>query len=119
MAQQLRWGILGTARINRMLIPPLRVMAALTGERGQFDGRLEVERAFAHNRAAPIETDTPGYTLVNASLDWHPLAAKPELTLSLAGNNLFDVVARRSTSMLKDYASLAGRDIRVTARFGF
>jgi predicted dehydrogenase len=25
MAQQLRWGILGTARINRMLIPPLRV----------------------------------------------------------------------------------------------
>ena len=101
------------------LIPPLRVMAALTGERGQFDGRLEVERAFAHNRAAPIETNTPGYTLVNASLDWHPLAAKPELTLSLAGNNLFDVVARRSTSMLKDYASLAGRDIRVTARFGF
>jgi iron complex outermembrane receptor protein len=94
-------------------------LAALTGERGQFDGRLEFERAFAHDRTAPIETETPGYTLVNASLDWHPLAAKPELTLSLAGNNLFDVVARRSTSMLKDYAPLAGRDIRVTARFGF
>ena len=101
------------------LIPPLRILAALTGERGQFDGRLEFERAFAHDRTAPIETETPGYTLVNASLDWHPLAAKPELTLSLAGNNLFDVVARRSTSMLKDYAPLAGRDIRVTARFGF
>jgi iron complex outermembrane recepter protein len=101
------------------LIPPLRILAALTGERGQFDGRLEVERAFAHDRTAPIETDTPGYTLLNASLDWHPLAAKPELALSLAGNNLFDVVARRSTSLLKDYAPLAGRDIRVTARFGF
>jgi iron complex outermembrane receptor protein len=101
------------------LIPPFRILAALTGERGQFDGRLEVERAFAHDRTAPIETDTPGYTLVNASLDWHPLAAKPELTLSLAANNLFDVVARRSTSLLKDDAPLAGRDIRVTARFGF
>ena len=101
------------------LIPPLRILAALTGERGQFDGRLELERAFAHDRTAPIETDTPGYTLLNASLDWHPLAAKPELTLSLAGNNLFNVVARRSTSLLKDYAPLAGRDIRVTARFGF
>jgi len=101
------------------LIPPLRVMGAITGERGQFDGRIEVERAFAHDRTAPNESDTPGYTLVNASLDWHPFAAKPALTLSLAGNNLFDVVARRSTSLLKDFAPLAGRDIRLTARVGF
>lgn len=35
-------------------MPPLRVMAALTGERGPFDGRLEVEHAFNHNRTAPI-----------------------------------------------------------------
>ena len=40
------------------LIPPFRVIGALTGSRGQFDGRLEVERDFAHRRAAPIETDT-------------------------------------------------------------
>ena len=69
---------------------------------------MEVEHAFAHNRTAPIETDTPGYTLVNASLDWHAFAANPELTLSLAANNLFDVDARRSTSLLKDFAPLGG-----------
>jgi iron complex outermembrane receptor protein len=101
------------------LIPPFRILAAITGERGQVDGRLEIERAFAHDRTAPIETETPGYTLVNASLDWHPFAANPALTLSLAGNNLFDVVARRSTSLLKDFAPLAGRDIRLSARIGF
>jgi iron complex outermembrane receptor protein len=101
------------------LIPPVRLMAALSGERGQVDGRLEVEHAFDHNRTAPNETDTDGYTLVNASVDWHPLAARPELTLSLAANNIFDVEARRSTSLLKDFAPLAGRDIRVTARVGF
>jgi iron complex outermembrane receptor protein len=101
------------------LIPPLRVMGGLTGSRGQFDGRLEIEHAFDHDRTAPNETDTPGYTLVNASLDWHPFAAKPELTLSLQGNNLFDVDARRSTSLLKDYAPLAGRDIRLSARVNF
>jgi iron complex outermembrane receptor protein len=100
-------------------MPPFRVLAALSGERGQFDGRLELERAFAHNRTAPVETDTPGYTMVNASLDWHPLAANPELSLSLAANNIFDVVARRSTSQLKDFAPLAGRDFRLTARLGF
>jgi len=101
------------------LIPPFRLLGALSGEKGQFDGRLEVEQAFAHDRTAPNETDTNGYTMVNASLDWHPFAARPELTLSLAGNNLFDVEARRSTSLLKDYAPLAGRDIRVTVRAGF
>ena len=57
--------------------------------------------------------------MVNASVDWHPLAANPELSLTLAANNLFDVVARRSTSQLKDYAPLAGRDIRLTARLDF
>jgi iron complex outermembrane receptor protein len=100
-------------------IPPFRILAALTGSRGPFDARLEVERSARQNRTAPNETATPGYTLVNASLDWHPLSDKPELTLSLSGNNLFDVVARRHSSLLKDYAPLAGRDIRVTARLGF
>ena len=101
------------------LIPPLRVLGAITGSRGQVDGRLEVEHATAQNRTALNETDTPAYTLVNATLDWHPFAANPSLSLSLAANNIFDVVARRSTSILKDYAPLAGRDIRLTARLGF
>lgn len=101
------------------LIPPLRVLGALTGSRGQVDGRIEVEHAWAQRRSAPNETSTAGYTMVNASLDWHPFAANPELTLSLQGNNLFDVDARRSTSVLKDYAPLAGRDIRLSARIGF
>ena len=99
-------------------LPPVRLLGALTGARGPVDGRLEVERAFAHKRTAPVETDTPGYTMVNAALDWHPLEEKPALTLSLQANNLFDVEARRSTSELKDFAPLAGRDIRLSARIG-
>ena len=35
---------------------------------------------------------------------------RPELTLGLAANNIFDVVARRLSSLRKDYAPLAGRD---------
>lgn len=100
-------------------IPPLRLLGALTGERGQFDGRLEIEHALSQDRTAPLETPTDGYTLVNSSIDWHPLAARPEVTLSLAANNIFDVVARRHSSLLKDYAPLGGRDIRLTARLGF
>jgi iron complex outermembrane receptor protein len=104
---------------NAPEIPPFRVLAGLTGARGQVDGRVEVERVASQNDTAPNETPTPGYTMVNASFDWHPFAANPELTLSLTGNNLFDVNARRHSSDLKDYAPLAGRDIRLTARLGF
>ena len=104
---------------NAPEIPPLRVLAGLTGTRGQVDGRIEVERVTAQHKTAPNETPTPGYTMVNASLDWHPFAANPELTLSLQGNNLFDVNARRHASDLKDYAPLAGRDIRLSARMSF
>jgi len=100
-------------------IPPLRLLGAITGERGPFEGRLEVEHARRVNRTADRETETPGYTMVNAQVEWHPLERRPELTLTLAANNIFDVEARRHSSLLKDFAPLAGRDLRLTARFEF
>jgi iron complex outermembrane receptor protein len=100
-------------------IPPLRLLGGISGSRGPLEGRLEVEHAFRQSRNAPLETETGGYTLVNTSFDWHPLKERRELTLGIAANNIFDVVARRHSSLLKDDAPLAGRDIRLTASFGF
>lgn len=104
---------------NSPEIPPFRILGGLTGSKGQVDGRVEVERVSSQHKVAPNETTTGGYAMVNASLDYHPFAANPELTISLQANNLFDVNARRHSSDLKDYAPLAGRDIRLTARLGF
>ncbi|MCA1654395.1 MAG: TonB-dependent receptor [Sphingomonadales bacterium] len=101
------------------LIPPLRLQGALTGKHGPISGRVEVEHDFAQRRTAGLELPTSGFTLVNAGVDWHPIRDRPDLTLSLAANNIFDVEARRSTSLLKDYAPLPGRDIRLTARFNY
>ena len=42
-----------------------------------------------------------------------------ELSITLSANNIFDVDARRHASFLKDYAPLAGRDLRLTARLSF
>ncbi|WP_342776675.1 hypothetical protein [Hankyongella ginsenosidimutans] len=39
------------------------------------------------------------------------------MSLNVAANNIADVTARRHASFLKDYAPLAGRDIRVNLRF--
>ncbi len=122
------WGVEGVADATRAtikgfgpapLIPPLRLLGAVTGKAGPVGGRLEVEHDWAHRRTAPVELDTAGFTLVNASIDWTPLAQRPELRLGLAANNVFDAEARRSTSLLKDYAPLAGRDIRLTASFKY
>jgi iron complex outermembrane receptor protein len=55
--------------------------------------------------------------MVNASVDFHPFGENTSIVLS--ANNLFDVVGRRHASFLKDYAPLAGRDLRVTARVSF
>ena len=75
-------------------------------------------RAWGAKRAGQIkllDVDPGGDCLELAD----PFAANPELTISVTGNNLFDVNARRHSSELKDYAPLAGRDIRVTARARF
>jgi len=95
-------------------IPPLRLKGAVSASIGKFDSRFEVEHDFAQTATAPLELPTDGFTLVNASIDWHPLEERQDLALSLGANNLFDVEARRSTSLLKDYAPLAGRDVRLT-----
>jgi iron complex outermembrane receptor protein len=104
---------------NAPEIPPLRVLGGITGTRGQIDGTVEAEHVWAQHDTAPNETSTRGYTMTNASIDWHAFAANPELTLSLTADNIFNVNARRHSSELKDYAPLAGRDVRLSLRLGF
>jgi iron complex outermembrane receptor protein len=99
-------------------IPPLRLLGGLSAASDRIEGRVEVEWADKARRLAAFETPTDSYTMVNASLTLHPFTDRPDTTLSLTAHNIFDVDARRHASYLKDFAPLAGRDIRVTARFG-
>ncbi len=100
-------------------IPALRLLGGLEAQSDTVTARAEVEWVDGQNRIAPFETTTPGYTMVNASIAVKPFGPDSGTSLTLSANNLFDVVARRHASFLKDYAPLAGRDIRLTARFAF
>jgi iron complex outermembrane receptor protein len=100
-------------------IPPFRVLGGLSYQTKLFDLRGEVERTSAQNRVSEFETTTPGFTLVNAEINIRPWGEERPLSFALSANNIFDVAARRAASVLKDYAPLAGRDIRVTARLNF
>jgi iron complex outermembrane receptor protein len=100
-------------------IPPLRLLGGIGLEGIKIDARAEVEWVDGQTRTAPLETPTEGYTLVNAEVTWRPWGEDRPLSFALSANNIFDVDARRATSFLKDYAPLAGRDIRVSARVNF
>jgi iron complex outermembrane receptor protein len=100
-------------------IPPLRLLGGLELQGDRIDMRAEVEWSDDQSRVATFETPTDGFTMVNASVAWRPLADKKSLTLMLAANNIFDVTARRHASFTKDFVPLAGRDIRITARVSF
>jgi iron complex outermembrane receptor protein len=57
--------------------------------------------------------------MVNTSVALRPWGRDRDVSLMVSANNIFDVNARRHASFLKDYAPLAGRDVRVSLRFGF
>jgi iron complex outermembrane receptor protein len=100
-------------------IPPLRLLGGLEASGGSIGGRVEVEHVTRQTRIAGFETETPGWTMVNASINWRPLGRTSNTLLMLSANNIFDVEARRHSSFLRNEAPLAGRDIRITARLSF
>ncbi len=118
VADYVRATIPGVGPVPR--IPPLRLLGGVSATADRFTGRVEVEHSFEQDRIADFETSTGGFTLVNAQIGFRPFGAgpsKPELLVQ--ANNIFDVDARRHASFLKDFAPLAGRDIRVTLRASF
>ena len=100
-------------------IPPFTVLAALEADVDAFNLRAEVQRFGAQRDLAPNETATDGFTLANLYLSWRPIEGNRNVTLQLAGENLFDNTGRRHSSFTKDFVTLPGRNIRVSARFGF
>ena len=97
-------------------IPAGRGLGGIEATSDAISGRIEAEHVFAQNRIAAFETPTRDYTLLNASLLLSPFKSN-RITLTLSANNLLDADARRAASFLKDFAPLAGRDVRLTARF--
>lgn len=98
-------------------IPPLRMLGGVEAQADRVGARLEVEHATAQNRVTAFEFETPEYTMVNASIAFRPFGRGNATTLMVQANNIFDVEARRHASFVKDFAPLAGRDIRATIRF--
>jgi iron complex outermembrane receptor protein len=117
VADYVRATVKGAGPVPR--IPPLRLLGGLEAQSSHLDGRVEVEWVDDQDRVAAFETRTDGHTLVNASLAWRPWGKARETAIVLSANNIFDVDARRHASFTKGFVPMAGRDIRLSARFSF
>jgi len=107
----------GGGRVPR--IPPLRFIGGVEASGGAFGGRLEAEHVTRQSRVAGFETETPAFTMINASISWRPFGTANGTTVIASANNIFDVEGRRHASFLKDTAPLLGRDFRLAVRLAF
>lgn len=100
-------------------IPPRSSIVGLTAENVKWTGRVEVQDVAKQKDIADFETDTDGYTFLNARLAFRPFGEEKDLTLSLDARNLTDEEARVHASFLKDELPLPGRDLRFTISSSF
>jgi len=97
-------------------MPPMRVGAELHATTNGWTGELSAWHAFRQGAVAEFETPTAGYTLLGASLSRRWTLPHGTLLTFVNGSNLGNVIARRSTSPLKDVAPLPGRSVTVGLR---
>jgi iron complex outermembrane receptor protein len=105
---------------NLPRIAPWRTGAELRWESDAWRASVGAIRYGRQDRVAENESETPGYTLVNASLAWHlDTPGGNAWELFVDGNNLLDEEARSHTSFLKDLAPQPGRNITAGVRLFF
>lgn len=100
-------------------IPALRYGAQLTHTHSDWQYKLRLTRVANQSDVALNESSTNGYTLMNASVDYHANLLGNELTLFGKANNLLDEEVRNHASVLKDVAPEAGRNLVLGLRFEF
>lgn len=100
-------------------IPPRSTIFGVTATSVKWTGRVEVQDVAKQTNVADFETETDGYTLLNARLAFRPFGEEKDLTLSIDGRNLTDEEARVAASFLKNELPLPGRDIRFTVSSSF
>lgn len=104
---------------NAPRIPAMRLGMQLHWETDDWHAELGATHYAKQDKFAAYETQTDGYTLVSAAMNYYTTVADSDVTLFIKGNNLTDRVARVHSSFLKDVAPLPGRSIVLGTRVNF
>jgi len=101
-------------------IPSGRVGSTLSWTADSLRASVGAIRYMKQDKVADFETDTAGYTLVNAHVAWTFVNDdRSQWEAFVDGNNLTNQTARPATSLFKDVAPLPGRNVSVGVRAYF
>ena len=92
------------------LQPPLRASLGLKYQGRALWASLEGAWADKQDRFAAFDTETPGYTWVNAAVGYRLIAGRTVHDFILRGVNLTDKLAFNSVSRFREAVPLPGRD---------
>ena len=102
---------------NLPRIPAARAGTELSWRNDDWRASIGATRYFRQDRTAEFETETAGFTLLNARVAWTFLETeRGGWEAWLDGSNLANQTARLSTSLIKDQAPLAGRSVSIGIR---
>lgn len=104
---------------NLPRIPPLRLGGRLEYQLGDWQAEFSANRYLKQDKVGATESESDGYTLVDAQLSYELQAAGQAFTFYLQGSNLTDEEARPHTSFLKNKAPLPARALAVGLRSEF
>ena len=98
-------------------IPAARFGSELSWRNDDWRASVGVTRYSRQEHAAALETDTAGFTLLDAHLAWSFFNdERSSWEAFVDGNNLGNRTARLSTSLIKDLAPLPGRNVSIGLR---
>lgn len=101
-------------------ITPFRIRSGINYYRENlFRIRLEAQNVLQQERNAFMESETPGYTMLNLIVSKEIPIRSTIAELFLRGTNLLNETAREHTSFIKDIAPLPGASVSAGVRFRF
>ncbi|MDF2178650.1 TonB-dependent receptor [Aliiglaciecola sp. CAU 1673] len=104
---------------NLPRIPPLRLGSSVHFEVDNWHLEAGATHYAKQEKIGASETETEGYTLVSASINYYLPMNMADMTLFIKGENLSDQEARVHSSFLKDVAPLPGRSIKLGVKGRF
>ncbi len=111
---------LGQHNGNVPRVTPPRFGFELNYRSGPFSTNLTTIHVLHQNKAAELETNTSGYTLLNLEASYRLKPTRSNgIWLFIQGRNLLDEEMRVHTSYLKNFAPLPGRALVVGLRSDF
>jgi iron complex outermembrane receptor protein len=101
------------------MIPPLQGAVFAKYSRGNFTATTRMVMAGKQTRLAEFETETDGYSLINASIQYR--INQPHLlhTITISGKNLLNKNYRNHLSRIKEVFPEPGRSVSILYRIYF